>query len=239
MLLVSPFWIGALFFGAAIGAAIRINQRRRRAAAIAAAAPKRSPRARRRSGSRRRRWRQPRRLGVVRAPSERSAVRRQQHEIEAAAARVLLERLIGPLDEQHERGARGRAGLAETLLRLLEVVRHRVRHRLVVLERRVAAAGPRRRPGSDRDDREPGAAFLGQLTGVIDRRPRRRGCARTGPGPSQAISRITRQGLPKQRWRAGMSLVTTLPAPTTVSAPIAHARARRSRRWRATRRLRS
>jgi len=49
VLLVSPFWIGAIFFGAAIGAAIRINQRRRRAAAIAAAAPKRSPRARRRS----------------------------------------------------------------------------------------------------------------------------------------------------------------------------------------------
>jgi hypothetical protein len=39
MLLFSPFYIGALFFGAAIGAAIRINQRRRRAAAIAAAAP--------------------------------------------------------------------------------------------------------------------------------------------------------------------------------------------------------
>jgi hypothetical protein len=39
ILLVSPFWIGALFFGAAIGAAIRINQRRRRAAAAAAAGP--------------------------------------------------------------------------------------------------------------------------------------------------------------------------------------------------------
>jgi hypothetical protein len=49
VLLVSPFWIGALFFGAAIGAAIRINQRRRRAAAIAAAKP--DPQ----SGSRRRR----------------------------------------------------------------------------------------------------------------------------------------------------------------------------------------
>ena len=35
ILLVSPFWIGALFFGAAIGAAIRITQRRRRAAARA------------------------------------------------------------------------------------------------------------------------------------------------------------------------------------------------------------
>ena len=52
MLLFSPFYIGALFIGAAIGAAIRINQRRRRAAAIAASAPaKPAPR----SGSRRRR----------------------------------------------------------------------------------------------------------------------------------------------------------------------------------------
>lgn len=49
MLLLSPFYFGAIFIGAAIGVAIRINQRRRRAAAIAAAAPKRSPRARRRS----------------------------------------------------------------------------------------------------------------------------------------------------------------------------------------------
>ena len=49
ILLVSPFWIGALFFGAAIGAAIRINQRRRRAAAIAASKTGRQ------SGSRRRR----------------------------------------------------------------------------------------------------------------------------------------------------------------------------------------
>ena len=36
-LLVNPFWWGAIFWGAAIGAAIRINQRRRRAAALAAA----------------------------------------------------------------------------------------------------------------------------------------------------------------------------------------------------------
>jgi hypothetical protein len=49
MLLFSPFYIGALFFGAAIGAAIRINQRRRRAAAVAAA------KGARQSGSRRRR----------------------------------------------------------------------------------------------------------------------------------------------------------------------------------------
>jgi hypothetical protein len=49
ILLVSPFWIGALFFGAAIGAGIRITQRRRRAAEIAAS------KTARRSGSRRRR----------------------------------------------------------------------------------------------------------------------------------------------------------------------------------------
>jgi hypothetical protein len=39
MLLFSPFYLGAIFLGAAIGAAIRINQRRRRAAATAAATP--------------------------------------------------------------------------------------------------------------------------------------------------------------------------------------------------------
>ncbi len=45
ILLVSPFYIGALFFGAAIGAAFRIRQRRRRAAIAAAApAPKRARR---------------------------------------------------------------------------------------------------------------------------------------------------------------------------------------------------
>ena len=32
MLLVAPFYIGALFIGAAIGAAVRIEQRRRRRA---------------------------------------------------------------------------------------------------------------------------------------------------------------------------------------------------------------
>ena len=48
ILLVSPFYIGAIFIGAAIGAGIRINQRRRRAAALAASA-KPAPR----SGSRR------------------------------------------------------------------------------------------------------------------------------------------------------------------------------------------
>jgi hypothetical protein len=55
MLLISPFYLGALFIGAAIGAAVRISQRRRRAAAITsaktAAAAKPAPR----SGSRRRR----------------------------------------------------------------------------------------------------------------------------------------------------------------------------------------
>jgi hypothetical protein len=39
VLLVSPFYLGALFFGAAIGAAIRIRQRRRRSAAPSATAP--------------------------------------------------------------------------------------------------------------------------------------------------------------------------------------------------------
>ena len=39
MLLISPFYWGALFIGAGAGAAIRIQQRRRRAAALAAAKP--------------------------------------------------------------------------------------------------------------------------------------------------------------------------------------------------------
>jgi hypothetical protein len=47
MLLFSPFYIGALFFGAAIGAAIRINQRRRRAAAAPPAPAPKAKRARR------------------------------------------------------------------------------------------------------------------------------------------------------------------------------------------------
>jgi hypothetical protein len=42
MLLFSPFYFGALFFGLAIGAAIRIRQRRRRAAAMAASPRSRS-----------------------------------------------------------------------------------------------------------------------------------------------------------------------------------------------------
>jgi hypothetical protein len=48
MLLVSPAYVGAIFLGFAIGAAIRIRQRRRRAAAAAARGPgkgrSRSPR---------------------------------------------------------------------------------------------------------------------------------------------------------------------------------------------------
>jgi hypothetical protein len=38
MLLVAPFYLGAVFIGASIGAALSISQRRRRAAALAAAA---------------------------------------------------------------------------------------------------------------------------------------------------------------------------------------------------------
>ena len=48
MLLVSPFYLGAVFFGFAIGAAIRIRQRRRRAALTAAAAAAKPTRKRRR-----------------------------------------------------------------------------------------------------------------------------------------------------------------------------------------------
>jgi hypothetical protein len=45
MLLFSPFYLGALFIGAAIGAAVRIHQRRQRAAAPdAASASKRARR---------------------------------------------------------------------------------------------------------------------------------------------------------------------------------------------------
>jgi hypothetical protein len=43
MLLISPFYFGAVFLGAAIGAAIRINQRRR-IAARRPPAPRRKPR---------------------------------------------------------------------------------------------------------------------------------------------------------------------------------------------------
>lgn len=46
MLLFSPFFLGAIFIGAGLGAAIRIKQRRRRSAAIAAGATaKRGPQA--------------------------------------------------------------------------------------------------------------------------------------------------------------------------------------------------
>jgi hypothetical protein len=42
MLLLSPFYLGAIFLGAAIGAAIRIHQRRRRRSAAAASEGRRS-----------------------------------------------------------------------------------------------------------------------------------------------------------------------------------------------------
>ena len=42
MLLVSPFWYGAVFIGAAIGAAIRIQQRRRKIAASSSGPAKRN-----------------------------------------------------------------------------------------------------------------------------------------------------------------------------------------------------
>jgi hypothetical protein len=51
MLLISPFYIGAVFLGAAIGIAVRIAQRERRAAVAASAAA--AGRGRRRRGSRR------------------------------------------------------------------------------------------------------------------------------------------------------------------------------------------
>src|ERR1700733_3330647 len=41
MLLFSPFFLGALFIGAAIGVAIRIRQRRRRLAAVLPVLPRR------------------------------------------------------------------------------------------------------------------------------------------------------------------------------------------------------
>jgi hypothetical protein len=49
MLLFSPWYLGALFFGAAIGAAVRIQQRRRRAVPAAGG---RHPQRRKRSGRR-------------------------------------------------------------------------------------------------------------------------------------------------------------------------------------------
>lgn len=50
MLLISPWYLGAVFLGAAIGSAIRIRQRRRRALAVAASKPRQQRR--RRSGGR-------------------------------------------------------------------------------------------------------------------------------------------------------------------------------------------
>ncbi len=50
-LLFSPWWLGAIFWGAAIGAAIRIQQRRRRLAAGSTAKASPAPRAPRKRGS--------------------------------------------------------------------------------------------------------------------------------------------------------------------------------------------
>jgi hypothetical protein len=49
-LIFNPWYFSAIFFGAAIGAAVRIRQRRQRAALAAA---KRQPQRRRRSGGKR------------------------------------------------------------------------------------------------------------------------------------------------------------------------------------------
>jgi hypothetical protein len=49
-LVVNPWWLSAVFFGAAIGSAIQIRKRRQRAAL---AASKRPPQRRRRSGGKR------------------------------------------------------------------------------------------------------------------------------------------------------------------------------------------
>ena len=148
MLLVSPFYIGALFFGAAIGAAIRIPSAaggpRLRAASgsgetgatIRISTP--AMRLKRAASG----W-----LGA----SKRSPACRQQHQVEAAAPSELLERLIRAVEQQHERCALG--CLAEPLPRLVEVLRDRVRDGLVVLDRRVPAARPGRRPR--RDARRP------------------------------------------------------------------------------------
>lgn len=56
MLVVKPFYFGAVFLGAAIGAALRIHQRRRRRARIAGApsAPRERSRSAPRERSRRR-----------------------------------------------------------------------------------------------------------------------------------------------------------------------------------------
>jgi hypothetical protein len=53
-LLFSPWWFGAIFWGAAIGAAIRIEQRRRRLERAKSSTDVGKPRKRRSSGSRKR-----------------------------------------------------------------------------------------------------------------------------------------------------------------------------------------
>ena len=87
------------------------------------------------------------------------------------------------------------------------------------------AESPHRVPegacGATRDDRETASRGLG--------RGRERASIAAVAGATvlaqdqdlaQAISRITRHGVPRQRWPAGRSFVTTLPAPTTASAPM-------------------
>jgi hypothetical protein len=53
---------------------------------------------------------------------QRATPRRQQHEIEAAAPRQLLERLIGALDQQQELGVPGRG--PESLASPAEILCH-------------------------------------------------------------------------------------------------------------------
>jgi len=99
--------------------------------------------------------------------SKRSPVRREQHEVEPAAPRKPLERLIGAVDQEHERGALGR--WAEPRLGVVEVPRNRVGHRLVVLDRGVPTARPGRGPGRDADDGEVRLLAFGEPAGEVDR----------------------------------------------------------------------
>ena len=103
MLLVSPFCIGALFFGAAIGAAIRINQRRRRAAAIAAREAESDDPDLGAGGEV-----QASRLGVMRAAAAVAGGPAVARGRTARSRRELLERRLGAVDQQHEAGALGR-----------------------------------------------------------------------------------------------------------------------------------
>ena len=66
------------------------------------------------------------------AASQQPPAGRQQNKVESAAMRKLLEGLIGTLDQEHERGSARRC--SKPLPSPVEVVRHRVRHRFVVLD---------------------------------------------------------------------------------------------------------